>query len=106
MQGQTDAAAGDGEHPQGTRSGGVDDPTVPSGGNAAKSAVQLRNGSGWHRWNPPGKGRLLRGVGQIRAKGPIRLVLPRIRAELPSSPSSTAAAMTRATASSKRSSRP
>jgi SpoIID/LytB domain protein len=49
---------------------------APSGGNAAKSAVQLRNRSGWHRWNPPGKGRLLRGDGQFRARGPVRLVLP------------------------------
>ena len=49
---------------------------APSAGNPAKSAVQLRNRSGWHRWNPPGKGRLLRGDGQFRARGPIRLLLP------------------------------
>jgi SpoIID/LytB domain protein len=49
---------------------------VPSSGNAAKSSVQLRNASGWRRWNLPGRRTLLRGDGQFQAKGPIRLLLP------------------------------
>jgi SpoIID/LytB domain protein len=49
---------------------------VPKAGNAALSAVQYRNASGWQRWNLPGRRKVLRGDGQFGASGPIRLVLP------------------------------
>jgi len=45
-------------------------------GNAKKSAVQYRDRRGWHRWNLPGKRTVLRGDGQLSAKGPLRLVRP------------------------------
>ena len=49
---------------------------VPTAGNAARSTVQVRDASGWERWNLPGPRKVLRGDGQFGATGPIRLVLP------------------------------
>lgn len=49
---------------------------TPVSGNARRSAVQYRNRSGWHRWNLPGGRTVLKGDGQFRAKGSLRLVRP------------------------------
>jgi SpoIID/LytB domain protein len=49
---------------------------TPVSGNAKRSAVQYRNRSGWHRWNLPGGRTVLRGDGQFRARGQLRLVRP------------------------------
>ena len=48
---------------------------APTNDDASVSSVQYRTGSGWHRWNLPGR-TLLRGDGQLRADGPLSLVLP------------------------------
>lgn len=49
---------------------------TPVSGHARRSAVQYRNRSGWHRWNLPGGRTVLKGDGQFRAKGSLRLVRP------------------------------
>ncbi len=49
---------------------------APTNGAAAVSAVQYRDGDGWHRWNLPGSRTTLRGDGQFRADTPLSLVLP------------------------------
>lgn len=49
---------------------------TPVSGKARRSSVQYRNRSGWHRWNLPGRRTVLKGDGQFRAKGSLRLVRP------------------------------
>jgi len=49
---------------------------TPASDHARRSVVQYRNRSGWHRWNLPGSRKSLKGDGQFRAKGILRLVRP------------------------------
>ncbi len=48
---------------------------TPSAADPTRTAVQYRDGRGWHRWRVPGR-TTLRGDGQFSARGPLTLVLP------------------------------
>ena len=43
---------------------------------AGRTAVQYRNGSGWHRWTTPNGRKSFRSNGEVFAPGPVTMVMP------------------------------